>query len=125
MAAGLLGLGQAGPHTAHPALAVAVTVMGAGMALVMAPASESIMTVLPAAQLGMGSAVNDTVREVGGALGVAVIGSLVSGAYRSHLHLGAGVPAGVARAARSSIAAADSVGQLGGSGGGRIVTSAG
>ncbi|MDQ2726220.1 MAG: MFS transporter, partial [Actinomycetota bacterium] len=126
MAAGLVGLGQAGPHTAYPALAVAVTVMGSGMALVMAPASESIMTVLPADQLGVGSAVNDTVREVGGALGVAVIGSLVSGAYRSHLHLVAGVPAGLARAARSSIAAGDAVGShLGGAGGGRIVTSAG
>lgn len=126
MAAGLVGLGQAGPHTAYPALAVAVTVMGAGMALVMAPASESIMTVLPADQLGVGSAVNDTVREVGGALGVAVIGSLVSGAYRSHLHLAAGVPAELARAARSSIAAGDAVGsQIGGAGGGRIVTSAG
>jgi len=46
------------------------------MGLVMAPASTTIMTTVPARQAGAGSAINDTIREVGGALGIAVVGSL-------------------------------------------------
>lgn len=108
MAGGLLWLSDITAATGYPHVALAVIAMGAGMGLIMAPASESIMTALPQHQAGAGSAINDTVREVGGALGVAVIGSLVSASYRSHLHL-AGLPAGVTRAARGSIAAADKV----------------
>jgi EmrB/QacA subfamily drug resistance transporter len=106
MGLGLLLLSAVSPTTAYPQLAVAVGVMGAGMGLVMAPASEAIMTVLPMEQQGVGSAVNDTVREIGGALGVAVIGSLVSAGYRRDLHLG-GVAPGLAHAVRDSIASAD------------------
>ncbi len=56
-------------------------IMAFGMALVMAPATESIMGSLPRAKAGVGSAVNDTTRQVGGALGVAVIGSVMTSAY--------------------------------------------
>ena len=49
---------------------------GVGMGLVMAPATESIMGSLPKAKAGVGSAVNDTTRQTGGALGVAIIGSV-------------------------------------------------
>jgi EmrB/QacA subfamily drug resistance transporter len=55
--------------------------LAVGMALVMAPATESIMGSLPRAKAGVGSAVNDTTRQVGGALGVAVIGSVMSSTY--------------------------------------------
>ncbi len=58
---------------------------GAGMANVMAPATESIMSTLPRERAGAGSAVNTTVRQVGGALGVAVLGSILSAGYRSHI----------------------------------------
>ncbi len=57
--------------------------MSMGMALVMAPATESVMGSLPRAKAGVGSAVNDTTRQMGGALGVAVIGSLVASVYAS------------------------------------------
>ena len=50
--------------------------MAVGMALTMAPATDSIMGSLPLAKAGVGSAVNDTTRQIGGALGVAVIGSV-------------------------------------------------
>jgi EmrB/QacA subfamily drug resistance transporter len=109
MGGGLLWLAQVAPTTPYLRLVGAVILMGAGMGLVMAPASATIMGSLPAHQAGVGSAVNDTVREVGGALGVAVIGSLVSAGYRSHLHLPAGLPDSAAATARSSIAAADAV----------------
>lgn len=114
MGGGLLWLAQAQPTTPYVTVMGAVMLMGAGMGLVMAPASTLIMNALPVHQAGAGSAVNDTVREVGGALGVAVIGSLVSAGYRAHLHLPAVLPTPVAHTARSSIAAADIVAQRAG-----------
>ncbi len=59
--------------------------MASGMALTMAPATESIMSALPLAKAGVGSAVNDTTRQVGGALGVAIIGSVLSSIYASQM----------------------------------------
>jgi len=77
------------------------TMFGIGMGLTMAPATESIMGSLPLEKAGVGSAVNDTTRQVGGALGVAVIGSIF--AWRYHAAMAAvDVPAG-ADAARESI----------------------
>jgi EmrB/QacA subfamily drug resistance transporter len=55
--------------------------MSAGMGLTMAPATESVMGSLPLSKAGVGSAVNDTTRQVGGALGVAVIGSVLATTY--------------------------------------------
>jgi EmrB/QacA subfamily drug resistance transporter len=72
-----------------------------GMALTMAPATESIMGSLPRAKAGVGSAVNDTTRQVGGALGVAVIGSVLASTYSagvSQFLRGKNVPTGEAQA---------------------------
>lgn len=55
--------------------------MALGLAIVQGPATESIMSSLPLDQAGAGSAVNDTTREVGGTLGVAVLGSIVASYY--------------------------------------------
>jgi EmrB/QacA subfamily drug resistance transporter len=110
MGLGLLDLSTAQVHTAYPPLAVAVAIMGAGMGLVMAPASTTIMSSVPSHQAGAGSAINDTIREVGGALGIAVIGSISAAAYTARLGsaLGAAhVPGAVTHAATGSIAAAD------------------
>ena len=54
---------------------------GVGMGLTMAPATESIMGSVPRAKAGVGSAVNDTTRQVGGALGVAIIGSVMASTF--------------------------------------------
>jgi EmrB/QacA subfamily drug resistance transporter len=59
--------------------------MGLGMGLISTPATESILLVLPPARAGVGSAVNDATRELGGTLGVAVVGSLFSSVYAAHL----------------------------------------
>jgi EmrB/QacA subfamily drug resistance transporter len=123
MAAGLLWLSEVSPATSYAHIAIALVLMGTGMALVMSPASESIMSALPQAQAGIGSAVNDTVREVGGALGVAVVGSLVSASYRSGLAVTGLAPA-MARAARSSVAAADQVATAAGPAGARLAVAA-
>jgi MFS transporter, DHA2 family, multidrug resistance protein len=80
--------------------------MGAGMASVMAPTTEAIMSTLPREKAGVGSAVSNTVRQVGGALGVAVLGSVLSQVYRNAMEGPlSGFPAGVRDAAGESLAA--------------------
>jgi MFS family permease len=59
--------------------------MGLGMGLIATPATESIMLVLPPARAGIGSAVNDATRELGSTLGVAIIGSVFSSVFGTHL----------------------------------------
>lgn len=62
-----------------------MVLMGLGMGLISTPATESILQVLPPARAGIGSAVNDATRELGGTLGVAVIGSVFSSVYAAAL----------------------------------------
>ncbi len=66
-------------------IAVGQAMFGLGLGLAMAPATDSIMGSLPADRAGVGSAVNDTTREVGSALGVAVIGSVAGSVYTGHV----------------------------------------
>jgi len=68
---------------------IAITViMGVGMANIMAPCTDSIMGSLPRAKAGVGSAVNDTTRQMGGAVGVAVFGSLMASHFTSQVRDG-------------------------------------
>ena len=92
---------------------VAIVLMGSGMGLTIAPATESIMGSLPKEKAGVGSAVNDTTRELGGALGVAVVGSLLSSVYTAHLTDAAAgrLPQPALDAATSSVGAALAVAQ--------------
>jgi EmrB/QacA subfamily drug resistance transporter len=89
-------------------LAIAMVAMGIGMGFAGTPATESIMSSVPPDRANVGSAMNDTTRELGGALGVAVVGSIVSSLYGSRLDgaLPDGVPAPVAAVARESVGAA-------------------
>ena len=65
-----------------------MVLMGLGMGLISTPATESILLVLPPARAGVGSAVNDATRELGGTLGVAVVGSIFSSVFAAHLASG-------------------------------------
>jgi EmrB/QacA subfamily drug resistance transporter len=89
-----------------------------GTGLVMAPATTSIMETLPRARAGVGSAVNDTTRQVGGAMGVAVVGSLFAAGYRSAIEAhatGLGLAgATIERARQSAGAALEAAHSLGG-----------
>jgi EmrB/QacA subfamily drug resistance transporter len=91
---------------------------GAGMALAGAPATTAIVASLPREKQGIASAVNDVSRELGGALGIAVLGSVLNSVYRADLaDATAGLPPSVAERAGSSLAAAQAVGgHLGASG---------
>ncbi|MQA33076.1 DHA2 family efflux MFS transporter permease subunit [Modestobacter roseus] len=62
-----------------------LALQGIGMGSVLAPATESIMSVVPREKAGAGAAVNNAVRQVGGALGVAILGSVLAGAYATRL----------------------------------------
>jgi hypothetical protein len=81
-AVGLLIASRLTAGASYPQVLLSLVVLAVGLALVMPPATESIMGSLPPAKAGVGSAVNDTTREIGGALGVAVLGSVMSSTYR-------------------------------------------
>ncbi len=81
----LLLMSRATITSGYGLVAIVLVVLGLGMGIAMAPATDSIMGSLPLGKAGVGSAVNDTTREIGGALGVAVLGSLTASAYSSHL----------------------------------------
>lgn len=68
-----------------PRSLVAIVLLGFGMAFAMGPATESVMGSVPRSKAGVGSAVNDTVRQVGGALGVAVLISILNSVYTSQV----------------------------------------
>ena len=109
MSAGFLVAATTGVDTAYwGRIIIAMILMAAGLGLTASPATEAIMGALPPDKAGVGSAVNDTTRELGGTLGVAVVGSVLSSAYGSHVVsalTGLGVPGRVASAAEQSVAA--------------------
>jgi EmrB/QacA subfamily drug resistance transporter len=113
-----------GSSDAH--VCAVIGLMGLGMGLTMSPATEAIMGSLPPAKAGIGSAMNDVVREVAGTLGVAVLGSILASAYSGSMDSAvAGLPAGAASAASDSVGAADQVAsQIGGSGGADLIATA-
>ena len=95
-----------------------------GMANVMAPGTDSIMGSLPRAKAGVGSAVNDTTRQVGGAIGVAVIGSLLASVYRDDVRAGltGSTPESTISAASSTVQSGVAVARdVGGETGARIL----
>ncbi len=82
-----------------------MVLLGLGMGLTSAPATESVMGAVSDGRAGVGSAVNDAAREVGGTLGVAVIGSFFASLYAARLDE-AVLPAPVREAAGDSVGAA-------------------
>jgi EmrB/QacA subfamily drug resistance transporter len=126
VSAGFLVLTFVGTATPYLVLAVAMVLLGAGMSLTAAPATGSIMSAVPPAKAGVGSAVNDTTREVGGALGIAVLGSIASAVYRSSIDLGGlDLPPQVSEAATESVGAATFIADQAGSGGAELAARAG
>jgi EmrB/QacA subfamily drug resistance transporter len=109
VACGLAVLATLAADTSYLVVLAGLMPLGAGMGLAMTPATSTITEALPASQQGVGSAMNDLSRELGGALGIAVLGSILAAAYRSHLSL-PGLPAQVIDRARSSVAVAQQLG---------------
>ncbi|GAA2684353.1 MFS transporter [Actinoplanes palleronii] len=114
-----------GTETPIAVVAVAFFLMGVGMANVMPPATESIMAALPREKAGVGSAVSNTIRQLGGALGVAVLGAILSSVYRDNLGTATdGLPGAAADAARESISGAYAVAEQAGQAGSALITTA-
>lgn len=92
-AAGLAWASTADASTPYIQIALQMVLLGGGLGLTTAPATESIMGSLSADKAGVGSAVNDTTRELGGTLGVAIVGSVFASIYSSRLSDNAAVSA--------------------------------
>lgn len=109
VAGGMVLLSRLDGDSSYWLLFGSLLVLGAGMGLAMTPSTAAITDALPVAKQGVGSAMNDLARELGGALGIAVLGSVLQSTYRGHLHV-TGLPAPVADHARSSLALASRLG---------------
>jgi EmrB/QacA subfamily drug resistance transporter len=123
VAGGLVLLSTAQVDTGYGLVAATLVILGLGMGTAMTPATDSVMGSLPLDHASVGSAVNDTTRQVGGALGVAVLGSLLSSGYRAGMESGVqGLPDSAANVARDSVGGAMEVAaRLGGSAGRALV----
>jgi EmrB/QacA subfamily drug resistance transporter len=107
VAAGVATLTLTSAQANYPLLVVGLFVMASGMGLAMAPTTDLLMSAVPRSHAGMGSAMNDTTRELGGSLGVAVFGSIVASRYANLLiPTLAAVPEGARAAASGSLAGA-------------------
>jgi EmrB/QacA subfamily drug resistance transporter len=126
VASGLWFMSTATITSGYGHVLLSIMVLGTGMALAMTPATESIMGSLPLAKAGVGSAMNDTTRQIGGALGVAILGSVFASAYTAALRpVLSGLPAPTTEQALSSVGAAIGIGtKVGGAAGAAIVTAA-
>ena len=95
---------QIGQNTPVWAIELLLLVWGFGGGMVMAPATTVTMSAVPREKAGVGSAVTNTVRMVGGALGVAILGSVLSAVYRGRMDGSVNVlPAGLRDEAAESI----------------------
>jgi EmrB/QacA subfamily drug resistance transporter len=106
-AGGLAVLTEATASSGYRPVLAALLLSGTGIGVAMAPATDSVMGALPLAKASVGSAMNDTARLVGGAFGVAVLGTTITQVYRDHIaDTAARLPAPAAAPARDSLQAA-------------------
>jgi EmrB/QacA subfamily drug resistance transporter len=124
--AGLLVMTGFGMDTGYGPVALSYALLGLGIGLAMTPATDSIMGSLPLAKASVGSAVNDATRTTGGALGVAILGSILSSGYRGGMDAVASQVGGSAgAAAQDSLSGALAVAaHIGGPAGQRLTAAA-
>jgi len=119
LTAGYTWASTSATSTSYLTIACVMVLIGSGMGLTSAPATEAIMGVVPTDKAGVGSAVNDATRLLGSTLGVAVIGSVYASLYASRLSTAATahLPTRLLATAHESIGAAlETAGHLGSSG---------
>ena len=111
MAIGFIVLSTLGTGSSYGHFLVGLLPFGAGMALAGSPATTAIVASLPREKQGVASAINDVSRELGGALGIAVLGSILNTGYRTGVaERTSGLPAALAEKARGSLGAAQAIG---------------
>lgn len=108
MAIGMAVLSTLDPHSSYWLVLGGILPIGVGMALAMAPATTDIVAAVPAHKQGVASATNDAAREVGGTLGIAVLGSILNDQYRAGVAAAApdSAPSELVDTAQQSLAAA-------------------
>src|SRR5262245_26392170 len=122
----LLTLTQWTPTMEGWIVSLTLFVLAIGLANVMAPGTGAVMAAVPVAKAGVGSATNDLFRQLGGAMGVAVIGSVINTVYRDQMSgvVGA-LPPAVAGPVADSVGAAIAIAsQIGGAAGDALATAA-
>jgi disulfide bond formation protein DsbB len=125
MGGGFLVLSGAGVDSGYLRLLGGLLFLGVGMALATIPATTAIVSSLPQAKQGVASAVNDLAREVGGALGIAVLGSALAGRYESGVSdAAAQLPPELAGHARDALPAALAIADRGGPQGANLASAA-
>ncbi|MGW0966393.1 MFS transporter [Streptomyces sp. NPDC002516] len=100
--------------SAYGDLVLPLVMLGLAIGLALSPCTDAIMGAFPEAELGVGGAVNDTSLELGGSLGIAILGSVLASSYSSHLAdatAGSKLPAGALTTAQDSVGAGYAVAQ--------------
>jgi len=115
-----------GVETPYWIIGISVVILSFGVSNTMAPSTDAVMGAVPLAKAGVGSAVNDTTRQVGGAFGVAILGSILNTLYTSSMSdKVTGLPPQSAGAAQDSVGAAVNIGsQIGGPQGQTLIDTA-
>jgi DHA2 family multidrug resistance protein-like MFS transporter len=108
-AVGLAGIGWAATSAGFWGLGIALAVLGLGVGVAMTLSTDAVVTAVPKERAGAASSIAETAYEMGGALGIAVLGSIQLARYRANLELGPGTDPGAAAAARDSLAGAAGV----------------
>ncbi len=125
VAFGLFLVSRLGVDSSYLQLALSMVVLATGMSIAMSPTTDLLMSSVPKNRAGMGSAMNDTTRELGGSLGIAVLGSLLASQYSSKILPSlTALPENAKNMAEQSLTGALAVaGQIGGDAG-SIITDA-
>ncbi|MEV2215994.1 MFS transporter [Streptomyces sp. NPDC050997] len=112
--AALALLTQVDAGSSYGDLVAPLAVLGLAIGLALSPCTDAIMGAFPESELGVGGAVNDTSLELGGSLGIAILGSLLATSYSDHLAdatSGSKLPAGTLATAQDSVGAGYGVAQ--------------
>lgn len=125
VAVGMFLISLLSSSSPYLALATAMVVMASGMATAMTPTTDLLMSAVPRSRAGMGSAMNDTTRELGGVLGIAILGSLLASQYSHKIAPAvASLPDATKEIAEKSLAGALAIAQQSGPAGEQIATAA-
>jgi DHA2 family multidrug resistance protein-like MFS transporter len=110
MAVSMVGFTWVGVHTAYWVIAPAVVLNGIGMGFIFGVTQDTMLATAPKERAGAAAAIGETAMELGGGLGIAVLGSVLAGAYRGGLRLPAGLPEQAATAAHQNVGSAMAAG---------------
>jgi DHA2 family multidrug resistance protein-like MFS transporter len=102
-------LAQVGTGTGYPLIVGPILLSGIGMGMVMTVTADTVLATVPRERSGAASAISETGMELGGSLGMAILGSILNAVYRDSVQLPAGLPAAAEHAARDSLSGAAQV----------------